>query len=91
MSLLLNNGTKPDGVEIKTFGFGTMQGIIYLGDYEISLSDFLCAAKYVLSNTDLEPNDPRLQFVKCIRETREIGGYNPSKMRLESTVPPVLS
>lgn len=86
MSLCLNRGTKPAGLEIKTWWPKT----VHLGDYEISIEDFLIAAKYVLTNTDLEPDDPRLQFVKCVQSMRETDGYNPSGKRLASSVPPVL-
>lgn len=90
MSLRLVLGTKPANLEIKTFGFGPMGNTVYLGDYEVSLEDFLVAAKYVLTNTDLEPNDPRLQFVRCVQSMKEVEGYNPNREHLESSVPAVL-
>lgn len=91
MSLFLDLGTNPAGLQVKTFGFGPMGSTVHLGDYEISLEDFLIAAEYVLVNTDLEPNDPRLQFVKCVRSMKKVAGYNPSRRRLKSSVPAVLS
>jgi hypothetical protein len=90
MSLSLDLGTKPAGLEVKTFGFGPMGNTVYLGDYEISLEDFLIAAEYVLTNTDLELNDSRLQFVKCIQSMKEVEGYNPGRKRLEASEPAVL-
>ena len=90
MSLFLDLGTKPADLKVKTFGFGSMGNTVNLGDYEISLEDFLIAAEYVLTNTDLEPNDPRLQFVKCVQSMKEVDGYNPSKKHLESSVPAVV-
>ena len=89
MSLSLDLGTKPAGLEVKTFGFGSMGNTVHLGDYEISLEDFLVTAEYVLTNTDLEPNDPRLQFVKCVQSMKEVDGHNPNRKRLESSVPAV--
>ena len=86
MSLILGLGTKPAGLEVKTFGFGPMGNTVHLGEYEISLEDFLLMTKYVLTNTDLEPNDPRLQFVKCIRSMKEVNGYTPNRKHLESSV-----
>ncbi len=92
MSLALNLGTKPEGLEIKTWG--DMLGpdplqTIHLGEYEISMVDFLYAAAYVLTNTNLEKNDPRLQFVEYIRAMKVIEGYHPGGKRLKSDVPPV--
>jgi len=88
MSLVLEMGTQPAGLQVKTFGF---DNTVFLGDYEISLKDFLVVAKYVLTNTDLEPNDPRLQFVKCIQSMKETDGYKPGQKRLETSEPAVLS
>jgi hypothetical protein len=48
MSLSLDLGTKPAGLEVKTYGFGSMGNTVHLGDYEISLEDFLIMAVYVL-------------------------------------------
>jgi len=70
MSLSLNSGTIPAGLNVSTFGYGPIGNTVYLGDYEISLEDFLKAALYVLTNADLEPNDPRLQFVKCVQSMK---------------------
>ncbi|MFH1170672.1 MAG: hypothetical protein V1704_03900 [Candidatus Vogelbacteria bacterium] len=91
MSLCLNMGTRPAGLEVKTYGFGSMGNTVHLGDYEISLEDFLIATQYVLTNTDLVPNDPRLQFVKCVQSMEEVRGHNPNGKHLESPVPPILS
>ena len=82
MTLSLSMGTKPDGLEIKTWNADT----VYLGDYEISLIDFLYAAKYVLTNVDLKPNDPRLKFVEYMKSMKAIDGYSPGGKRLESDV-----
>lgn len=89
MSLILGMGTRPAGLEVKTFGFGPTN-TVHLGKYEISFEDFLVAAEYVLTNTDLEPNDPRLQFVKCVQSMKEVTGYNPGRKSLKSSAPPVL-
>ena len=86
MSLSLNLGTKPAGLQVKTWGSKT----VYLGDYEISMKDFLSAAEYVLTNTDLEPKDPRLQFVKCVKSIKKVKGYKLGQKRLEASEPPIL-
>jgi hypothetical protein len=61
-----------------------MRNTVFLGDYEISLEDFLAAAEYVLTNTDLEPSDPRILFVKYVRSMKEVDGYNLDRKRLEA-------
>lgn len=83
MSLRLDLGTKPAGLEVRTYGIGPVN-VVFLGDYEISQKDFLIAVEYVLENTDLEPNDDRLQFVKYVQSMKEIEGYEPRRKRLIS-------
>jgi hypothetical protein len=80
MSLKLDGGTKPKGLFIKTSG---LNDTIILGDYRISMLDFLLAARYVLTNTDLEPNDPRLKFIEVIKKMRVVEGWDSAKKRLE--------
>ena len=46
MTLILESGTDPNGLEVKTHG--VIPGV-YLGDYRISLEDFLVTAEYVLT------------------------------------------
>ena len=84
MSLVLVLGTKPYGLTVKTHGFGSLGNTVFLGDYEISLEDFLYTAEYVLTNTDLEKDDPRLKFVKYIQSMKEVDGYMPNRRRLEA-------
>ncbi len=91
MSLVLNMGTKPEGLEVKTHGLhssSALHNVVFIGGYEISIADFFAAAEYVLTNTDLDPNDPRLQFVKCIQSMKEVEGYNKQRKRLEASEPP---
>jgi len=87
MSLILERGTSPTGLSIKTHPFSDT---VYLGDYEISMEDFLISAHYVLTNTDIKPDDPRLQFVKCVQSMREVSGFNSSQKRLAASEPAVL-
>ena len=95
MSLCLNRGTKPEGLEIKMFPMGGQ--VVLLGDYEITMEDFLIAVHYVLTNTNLTEGDPRLQFVECVRSmqvtkghTVVIQGKKFDTKCLVSSVPPVL-
>ena len=71
MSLLLNQGTKPEGLEVKTWGIVGL-AVVHLGDYEISMEDFLSVVRYVLTN--LNPNDPRLRFIKWVRSLEQVKG-----------------
>jgi len=88
MTLVLGRGTKPENLEIKTYGLLSLSGIVHLGEYEISLEDFLSAALYVLTNTNLGPNDPRPEFVRCVQSMKEVDGYGSREKRLEPSIPP---
>lgn len=95
MSLSLDSkDTKPKGIEVKTYGKSSkkdlrkigMQNsrvlskdIVLLGEYEIDIKDFLEAAFYVLTNTDLCRNDPRLKFAEEVKGLDIIDGYNKSR------------
>ncbi|MDD5341166.1 MAG: hypothetical protein PHC97_01880 [Patescibacteria group bacterium] len=49
------------------------------------MNDFVAAAMYVLTNTDLEENDPRLEFVKAVQRLKPVKGFNRGSKRL--TIP----
>lgn len=87
MTLVLNGEGTEREVSVKTYGIGDLKNKVLFGEYEISLKDFLHAASYVLMNTDLEPNDPRLEFAKHVRSMREREGYNKGGTRLRAIVP----
>ncbi len=86
MSLLLNGGTKPTNLFTKAHDF-TESGetIVCVGNYEISLKDFLALADYVLRNTDLVPDDPRISFVEHVARMKPVPGWSPGRERLEIT------
>lgn len=89
MTLLLERGTKPNGLGVKTVGLGEEE-VVYLGNYEISLEDFLMAAYYVLTNTNLREDDPRRQFVDCVCSMQEAEGWNGGELkRLRTDVLPI--
>jgi hypothetical protein len=77
MSLVLAH-SEPSGTEIKTLDAQT----VYLGPLEISMSDFACAVIYVLTNTNLEENDPRVELVRAVKRLVEVDGFGHSGKRL---------
>ena len=60
MSLGLDLGTLPEGTEAKTDFDGKC---VDVGGIRITTEDFCQLAMYVLTNTDLQPNDSRLHFM----------------------------
>jgi hypothetical protein len=82
MSLELS-GSSPK-VEVKTYGM--IPEVVHLHgegiDIEIPLKDWLAATWYVLTNTDLYPEDPRLAFRRITKQLEIITGYAPDKLRL---------
>jgi hypothetical protein len=81
MTLVLSN-SEPKGLEAKAWDVIDGEHRVYLGDYEIPIEDFLILTKYVLINTDLHPNDPRLEFLEEIKKLEVVKGFNPGKERL---------
>lgn len=70
--------TQPRDLEVKTWG--GHPPVVYLStataQYTIALEDFLEAAWYVLTNANLDPNDPRLAFVERVRKLRKVPGWS---------------
>ncbi len=77
MSFLLRLGTVPRDLPIKATG-----PFVLIGDYRVSLLDFLLMVEYVLQNTDLEPDDPRLIFIERVRKIRQGPGWMRKQRRL---------
>lgn len=84
MSLILDEST-PKNLMVKTCGlqFPVGEGqnkrreqVVMLGDCEMSMTDFCTAVVYVLTNTDLDPNDPRIGLVERIKKATVIQGHN---------------
>ena len=94
--MLLERGTKPNGLPVKTFGIG--KDVVFFGDYEVSIEDFLIAAHYVLTNSNLTgEDDPRLQFIECVRSMKVVDGWpnlsdgkEIKTKRLDTEILPVL-
>jgi hypothetical protein len=90
MSLKLAQGTKPLNLEIKTYGLppcARTPTMVYLGDYEISMEDWIEATMYVLTNTDLVTDDPRLPFLERLKKLEVSQGFNPNAKRLDFKEP----
>ncbi len=82
MSLVLDGDPKTSqDIEVKTRSLPqNLLGVVEIrhstGHIEISYRDFLAMAHYVLTNTDLEENDPRLAFVKAVGKLQVGLGFN---------------
>ena len=51
-------------------------GVVSIGDYDITLQDFLEIVVYVLNKTDLETRDPRLAFLEYVKSMQQVDGWN---------------
>ena len=79
MSLGLDLGTLPEGTEAKTDFDGKF---VDVGGIRITTEDFCQLAMYVLTNTDLQPNDSRLHFMNQLAKLNVIDGFMPRRKRL---------
>ena len=78
MSLNLKMGTEPHGLYTKA-----MDDWVIIGNYCLSLVDFLALARYVLENSRLTKNDPRTKFVNNVKNSHVINGWRGQGQRLE--------
>jgi hypothetical protein len=74
MSLTLSY-SKPQDLDVKTLGLPGCN-VVLLGDYQIPMEDFCEMVKYVLTNTDLEPEDPRLELLEFVKGLKPVDGWN---------------
>jgi len=83
MSLKLDRGTLPAGVEVKTFDdrsvFLRAPGAAMI---EVSMRDFCGTVIYVLTNTDLGPDDPRRELLARLSYVVPQASPNAGKERL---------
>jgi len=79
MSLSLDLGTKPNGLLAY---FGADPTVLFLGDCAITMRDFVLLVEYVMTNTDLMPDDPRLRLIRRMISMCVVAGYNPGSSRL---------
>lgn len=79
MSLELSY-TKPFPIIAKTLPMfmpvaDGLKKFVQLGDYSIPMDEFCILVEYVLTNTDLDPDDPRLELVNKIKHIRIVDGF----------------
>ena len=81
MSLILS--LSPDNISIKTYGYFSKNGkddTVFIdaqsNKLEINIEDFFAMVYYVLTNTDLYKNDPRLKFIEKVKKMKKVEGYN---------------
>lgn len=72
--------TKPHPIEAKTYPSlmpvaGELKRFVQLGDYSIPIDDFCALVEYVLTNTDLDQDDPRLDLVEKIKHLKVVDGF----------------
>lgn len=86
MSLSLDCGTEPKGLEVRTL----FDDKVYLGEYEITFEDFFAMVLYVFRNSDLKENDIRLKYLTIFNHLHKVPGWNrhgipsdPKCMRLD--------
>ena len=76
MSLILDNSKGNPWVKLNFLNELT------IGDYEIDLDDFCQMVKYVLSNTNLAEDDPRIDLVATIKTGEQMLGYGGNGKRI---------
>jgi hypothetical protein len=74
MSLLLNQGSEPNDIEVKTMWPIIKE--VRIGEYYLSMEDFEELVLYVLTNSDLTKNDPRYKLVEKINNMKVGPGWN---------------
>ena len=82
MSLVLGRLDDSKAATLKTHDSRTVHLWGPGGWIEIPIVEFLIGVEYVLTNTDLEQNDPRRLFVERIRASRIGEGWNRGTERI---------
>lgn len=78
MTLILDESRGPKGkIEIITRSFGPLNDFLHLsGDGCVSLRDAVEMVEYILTNTDLIEDDPRIQLRERVLRSKVAPGYN---------------
>jgi hypothetical protein len=80
MSLELSNSGK---IECKAYPKEILNGVIRVGNHEISPDDFCSLVMYFMINTDLAENDPRMELREEISNLIVTEGYSSGEWRLK--------
>ena len=80
MSLILE---RSNNLRVKTHGLSNNSDIVFINEKEIEINDFFAMVYYVLVNTDLYRNDPRLKFIKRVKKMKKVKGYMRGSKHLE--------
>ena len=86
MSFILSKKTRPAELWIKSLGMKHSPTVVCISKYKIPIKDFLDIVEYVMTNTDLTHDDPRLQFLKVIESMEKVQGYNPGAKHLQNSI-----
>jgi len=73
MTLLLEMGTEPHGLPVKTFGIGKQ--IVYLGDYEIPFTEFFETIFELLTDPQIGNNNAYVHFITYLRSFTVVDGF----------------
>ena len=76
-----------DVIEVKTHDVGSLRGLVRIGGNWVNYEQFFAMVEYVLDNTDLAPNDLRLEFLERIKTARKVAGFNKGAERIEFEIP----
>ena len=76
MSMVLNQGTKPEGVKVKTWNASTLHIHSRAAFDEIPVKEFLDQAFDLLAEQNLASDDARKVFLGAVRYLVEVDGWN---------------
>jgi hypothetical protein len=82
MTISLDSGTIPEGLCTSA-----QDEFVAIGDYRLSYSDFCFLTMYVMTNTNLRLNDPRVKLLNQMKELTKVVGYDDVGFRLELRPP----
>lgn len=76
MSIKFRGKHTTPGLEAKSWTDGAIILSTDSGRITLGMDDYLTLSMYVLKNTDLEKNDPRLKFLKEVAKLEKLRGWN---------------
>jgi hypothetical protein len=82
MSLILGAPDDKDAAVLKTSDAHEVRVMLPRAWANIPIVEFMIGVEYVLENTDLVPNDPRLLFLERIRAAKVGPGWNAAGQRI---------